>query len=134
MQEKLKDPIIKTRLPLIELHSENDIFIARKITPASVSLQVQLNVHLTAKLFITSLQKNNPHAITGRRNIDKHIPNIYLCITHTKMSNYYFPQQKKKIYIYIYIKLLHILTIFSRPLLHKQNNLYKNSLKELHAA
>ena len=96
MQEKLKDPIIKTRLPLIELHSENDIFIARKITPASVSLQVQLNVHLTAKLFITSLQKNNPHAITGRRNIDKHIPNIYLCITHTKMSNYYFPQKKKK--------------------------------------
>ena len=102
MQEKLKDPIIKTGLPLIELHSEYDIFIARKITPASVSLQVQLIVHLTAKLFITILQKNNPHAITGRRNIDKHIPNIYLCITHTKMSNYYFPQQKKK-YIYIYI-------------------------------
>ena len=133
MQEKLKDPIIKTGLPLIELHSEYDIFIAQKITPASVSLQVQLIVHLTTKLFITSLQKNNPHAITGRRNIDKHIPNIYLCITDTKMSNYYFPQQKKK-YIYIYIKLLHILTIFSRPLLHKQNNLYKNSLKELHAA
>ena len=103
MQEKLKDPIIKTGLPLIELHSEYDIFIAQKITPASVSLQVQLIVHLTTKLFITSLQKNNPHAITGRRNIDKHIPNIYLCITDTKMSNYYFPQQKKNIYIYIYI-------------------------------
>lgn len=67
---KLKDPIIKTRLLLIEL---------------------QLFVHLPAKLFITSLQKKNPNSITGHRIIDKHIPNIYLCITYTKkkMSNYY---------------------------------------------
>ena len=127
MQEKLKDPIIKTGLPLIELHSEYDIFIAQKITPASVSLQVQLIVHLTAKLFITSLQKNNPHAITGRRNIDKH---IFMHYTHQNVE-LLFSSTKK---IYIYIKLLHILTIFSQPLLHKQNNLYKNSLKELHAA
>ena len=102
MQEKLKDPIIKTGFPLIELHSEYDIFIAQKITPASVSLQVQLIVHLTAKLFITRLKKNNPHAITGRRNIDKHIPNIYLCITHQNVE-LLFSSTKKKKYIYIYI-------------------------------
>ena len=97
MQEKLKDPIIKTGLPLIELHSEYDIFIAQKITPASVSLQVQLIVHLTAKLFITSLQKNmDPNAVTGHRNIDKHIPNVHLGITHTKMCNYCFPKKINK--------------------------------------
>lgn len=70
---KLKDPIIKTRLLLIEL---------------------QLFVHLPAKLFITSLQKKNPNSITGHRIIDKH---IFMHYIHQKKKN---------------VKLLHILTIF----------------------
>ena len=82
MQEKLKYPITKTRLPLIEL---------------------QLIVHQTAKLFVTSLQKNNPNAITGQRNIDKH---IFMRCTNQNVELLFSSTKKKN------IKLLHILTLF----------------------
>ena len=85
MQEKLKYPIIKTGLPLIEL---------------------QLIVHQTAKLFVTSLQKNNPNAITGQRNIDKH---IFMHCTNQNVELLFSSTKKKN------IKLLHILTIFFFP-------------------
>lgn len=91
---KLKDPIIKTRLLLIEL---------------------QLFVHLPAKLFITSLQKKNPNSITGHRIIDKHIFMHYI-------------HQKKKCQT-----TTHFDHFFFQPLLHKPN-LQKNSIEELHAA